>query len=179
MPTTAVLNDRITRIATKVREKAIRLNPPLSEDAVLRFESEHGISLPGGYRAFLIHIGNGGQGPTEYGWAALGDAADDMRGNEFSVWTELPYLSQLFPFTKPWVWENDEVSDEGIETQINHGCIYVGNDGCGAYWFLIVTGAERGNMWMICGEGMQPTSPKRDFLQWFEDWLDGPPEAGT
>ena len=41
------------------------------------------------------------------------------------------------------------------------------------YWFVIVTGPERGNVWMICGEGIQPTAPKRDFLQWYEEWLDG------
>jgi hypothetical protein len=40
-------------------------------------------------------------------------------------------------------------------------------------WILIVTGPERGNIWFKCGEGIQPTSPKRDFLRWFEDWLDG------
>jgi hypothetical protein len=96
-----------------------------------------------------------------------------MRDNEIRVWTELPYVAQPFPFTKAWVWENDEISAEGSFEQVNHGCIYIGNDGCGMYWLLIVTGAERGNMWMICGEGMQPTSPKRDFLTWFEEWLDG------
>jgi hypothetical protein len=41
------------------------------------------------------------------------------------------------------------------------------------YWCVIVTGPERGNVWMISDEGIQPTAPKRDFLQWYEDWLDG------
>jgi hypothetical protein len=40
-------------------------------------------------------------------------------------------------------------------------------------WVLIVTGPERGNIWFKCGEGITPTIPKRDFLRWFEDWLDG------
>jgi hypothetical protein len=26
---------------------------------------------------------------------------------------------------------------------------------------------------MIAGEGIQPACPKRDFLTWYEDWLDG------
>jgi hypothetical protein len=29
------------------------------------------------------------------------------------------------------------------------------------------------NVWMISGEGVQPACPKRDFLTWYEDWLDG------
>jgi hypothetical protein len=51
-------------------------------------------------------------------------------------------------------------------------------------WHLIVTGAERGNVWMLCGEGVVPQDPNRDFLTWYEDWLDGvknwlvPPEKG-
>jgi len=40
-------------------------------------------------------------------------------------------------------------------------------------WHLIVKGPETGNIWWICGEGIQPTAPKRSFLRWFEDWLDG------
>jgi hypothetical protein len=41
------------------------------------------------------------------------------------------------------------------------------------YWHLIVAGPERGNVWTLSSEGIQPTAPKRDFLTWYEDWLDG------
>ena len=40
-------------------------------------------------------------------------------------------------------------------------------------WHLIVNGPERGIPWMLCGEGIQPVCPKRTFVQWYEDWLDG------
>jgi len=40
-------------------------------------------------------------------------------------------------------------------------------------WHLIVTGPDRGVPWMLAGEGIQPLCPKRTFLQWYEDWLDG------
>jgi hypothetical protein len=166
-------DDRIRRTAQKVRDRGVRLGPPLSEEELRRFEDRHGISLPADYRSFLLHIGNGGEGPPEYGIAALGGSADDMRGEEVRLWSELPTVRERFPFTKPWVWEDGELSDEGTKDQISNGCIYVGNDGCGMYWYVIVTGPERANMWMICGEGMEPTEPKRDFLRWYEDWLDG------
>jgi hypothetical protein len=40
-------------------------------------------------------------------------------------------------------------------------------------WHLIVTGPDRGSIWWITGEGMQHTFPKRDFLTWYIDWLEG------
>jgi hypothetical protein len=66
-----------------------------------------------------------------------------------------------------------EKSDEGDEEQIAWGGICLGTDGCGMYWHLIVTGPERGMPWMLAGEGIQPLCPKRPFLQWYEDRLDG------
>jgi hypothetical protein len=173
MPPTTAIPDRVARIAQKSRDRRVRLGAPLSEDEVRRFEQRHGVSLPESFRSFLLQIGNGGAGPPEYGLAALGEPAHDMRAEEARLWSELPHVREPFPFTKPWVWEEGDLSEEGTSGQIRHGCIYVGNDGCGMYWYVIVTGPERGNVWMICGEGMQPTSPKRDFLQWYEDWLDG------
>jgi hypothetical protein len=173
MPTAAARSERLARVARKVADRGVRLGGPLSEDAVCVFEARHRIALPDAFRSFLLHIGNGGTGPPAYGLAALGEVSNDMRGEEARVWTELPYVAEPFPFTKTWVWEDGEPSDEGIREEVRCGSVYAGNDGCGMYWFVIVTGPERGNVWMICGEGIQPTIPKRDFLQWYEDWLDG------
>ena len=107
-----------------------------------------------------------------------------MTEDERRVWSSLELLDQEFPFTEAWVWEGEQGmwdsarqnwSKEGIaKLALTHrGNICIGNDGCGQYWHLIVTGAERGNMWLFCGEGVTPTIPKREFLRWYEDWLDG------
>jgi hypothetical protein len=165
--------ERVARIAEKVRGRGLRLGAPLSEEEVSQFERRHEVALPEGYREFLLRVGNGGVGPPAYDVAALGEAAGDMRGEEARVCRELPHVREPFPFTRPWCWEEGDLSDEGTREQVGHGVIYVGNDGCGMYWYVVVTGPERGNVWMICGEGTQPTAPKRDFLQWYEDWLDG------
>jgi hypothetical protein len=174
------LGDRMARIADKVRDRGVQLGPRLTEDEIRRFEGQHGVSLPEGYRSFLLHVGNGGPGPG-YGMAALGEVYA-MHAERARIWTQLPYVREPFPFTKPWVWDNDEVSEEGTDEHLCHGSIYVGHDGCAMYWHLIVTGQERGNMWLISGEGMVPATPNREFAQWYEDWLDGPdfqPPAAT
>jgi hypothetical protein len=176
MPTNSLTADRIARIADKVRARADQFGPPLSEDRVCGFERLHGIVLPEGFRAFITQIGDGAFGPPHYGWVPLGHAARDMRPDEAKIWRDLPYVRRPFPFTVTWVWEGGDVSAEGTLQQRNDGLIYLGTDGCGMNWFLVVTGPERGNVWWICGEGMQPTAPKRDFLQWIEDWLDGTTE---
>lgn len=48
-----------------------RLNPPALEKTIATFETHFGVSLPEGYRNFLLWIGNGGAGPF-YGLYSLG-----------------------------------------------------------------------------------------------------------
>lgn len=155
---------QLKRILAKAQEKAIDLNAVARASDVLSFEQKHGISLPQSYREFLLNVGNGGDGPPCCGLNALDDHEQTADGAA---------LQQVFPFTSPWIWENGELSDEGTREQVGRGSICIGEDGCGAYWHLIVTGPERGNPWLIALEGIQPTAPKRGFLQWYEDWLDG------
>lgn len=47
-----------------------QLNPPASEETIAAFETRFGISLPEGYRDFLLRMGNGGAGPF-YGLYSL------------------------------------------------------------------------------------------------------------
>lgn len=164
---------QLKRIQRKLIARQISLDTPLSANELREFERLHGISLPDGYRNFLLTIGNGGSGPPSYGLAKLGEVARDMQPEQQAYWSQLPMVRQVFPFTNCWVWENNETSDEGKTEDVEKGSIYIGNDGCGMYWHLVVTGPDRGIPWMMCGEGIQPVSPKRDFLQWYEDWLDG------
>lgn len=165
--------ERIKRVSKKLLDRRVQLGETLTEYKVSEFEDEHAIVLPDAYREFLLLIGNGGEGPPDYGCAKLGGVAEDMTANQQFMWSALPDIDEPFPFTSPWIWENGSDSDEGTRNEIHHGSLYIGNDGCGQYWHLIVTGPERGNVWQLCGVGIAPTSPKRDYLQWYEDWLDG------
>src|SRR5208283_4634322 len=51
------------------------LFPRLTEKAVSAFEKKWRITLPAGYRQFLIELGNGGAGPS-YGVFKLGEEGD-------------------------------------------------------------------------------------------------------
>jgi hypothetical protein len=103
----------------------------------------------------------------------LGELPNDLSPVEQAEWAAPGRLAQTFPFAKPWVWETGGTSDEGGRNASRFGTICIGNDGCAMYWHLVVTGPDRGGIWRLCGEGMQPTEPRRDFLHWYEDWLDG------
>ncbi len=164
---------RTDRIREKVGARHLDVGVPLPEHTVAVFEQRHGIRLPDSYREFLLSIGNGGSGPPEYGLMKLGETPKDLPRDEAKVWSELPRVRQPFPFTQAWVWEDGELSLEGLSNQVNCGSLCLGTDGCGMYWHLVVSGPERGNVWMLSGEGIQPTNPKRDFLEWYEAWLDG------
>lgn len=166
------MEQQLARIQNKIALRGLEMNPAAPESEVVAYEAKHGITLPADYRLFITTIGNGGQGPPFHGLAALGTTGEDMSVSECSFWSSLPRVRQPFPFTKAWVWEEGEPSEEGTEDQVTHGSIYIGNDGCGMYWHLIITGPERGIPWNLCGEGIQPLCPRRNFLQWYEDWLD-------
>ena len=156
---------QLDRIRQKISSKGLRLNPPASLEAVVAFESKHGVALPQGYRDFVTQIGDGGVGPLLYGMVPFGDLAGDAAA--------LANIRKPFPFTRAWVWEAGEVSDEGTEEQILNGSLCLGEDGCGMMWHLIVTGLDAGIPWALTDVGIGHVVPKRDFLQWYEDWLDG------
>jgi hypothetical protein len=103
----------LLEIKGKIRNPGKRLSPPLSETDVAEFEAKHDITLPEPYRRFLLEVGNGGDGPPYYGLAPLGSGAASSYKPETEYWQQLPDVGKPFPFTKPWIWECGEVSDEG------------------------------------------------------------------
>lgn len=40
-----------------------------------------------------------------------------------------------------------------VEEVWNHGSVLLGDDGCGMYWYLIVSGEMRGHIWLIMMDG--------------------------
>ncbi|SAM05336.1 hypothetical protein [Absidia glauca] len=78
-------------------DHGVRFAPPLSAQALEKFECEHTVRLPEDYRFFLTLIGNGGQsGPCFEGVLPLG--VFPFTSNPESLLNNLP---DLFPFTEP------------------------------------------------------------------------------
>ncbi|MEX3107004.1 SMI1/KNR4 family protein [Streptomyces niveiscabiei] len=135
---------------------------PLGWEEVRRFEEAHGVVLPEPFRTLVAEIADGSfQGPPEYGWVGLAESAEGQR------------LAVPFPLTEMWVWEEDpDAVVEGIEGVVHHGSLNLGTDGCGMDWHLVVTGPQRGRVWLITGEGAMPHS-RPGFIDWVRQWVAG------
>ncbi len=156
------------------------LAPPLGWDAVRAFEAEHGVVLPEPYRTFVAEICDGaGSGPPGYGLLPLaglpGDWEDDGAERD---------LARDFPLAELWYWDGDPRPAEEIDPLVDpifgHGSIVLGTDGCGMNWHLVVTGPQRGQIWLITGEGAMPhgasfglTAAEAGFAGWVEHWAAG------
>ncbi len=152
------------QVKSKITEKGYTLHDPLSESQIRAFEVKHEIKLPQDYRDFITKIGCGGDGPPDYNL------------DPFDIDEDFPNLSKPFPFTTHWIWELGDESNEGGMEDLNSGNICLGTDGCGVDWYIIVSGPQRGKIWMISGEGIQPLFPSRTFSEWYAAWLDGETE---
>ena len=84
---------------------------------------------------------------------------------------DIEKVKKEFPYTEYWVWEDEE---EDVDLgEVGNGNIELMDLGDGQTWNIIVTGKERGQMWIFSDVGIEPCAPKRDFLSWYESWLDG------
>jgi hypothetical protein len=172
------------------------LNEPLSEQALAEFEAQHGVRLPEDYRWFLSTVGNGGAGPY-YGLFALGEVDD---GVGITAWKEndgfVGHLSAPFPHLAAWndlAGKPEETSPESAELEaefeafegryfsVRHvdGAIPICHLGCGLRIWLVISGPERGHLWLDRRpdyEGLSPlvsgSGARRRFLDWYAEWID-------
>lgn len=170
------------------------LEPPLSEAQVLAFEGEHGVVLPTDYRRFLLEVGSAGVGPG-YGLNPLGDMQHLNR-------EKLPanFLAAPFPLIESFPEDSDSDESKSEDTSLDKwvtGAFCLSHWGCGMYDLLVVSGVERGHIWMddrTNDAGVFPVAPNREhfgesqeevfvftaaegeertrFLDWYEWWLD-------
>lgn len=146
-----------------------RLNPPIRETDLLRFEGKLGFLLPSDYRTFLLDIGNGPMGPY-YGLTPL------------DLGRDLEPLRITFPFTREQaacaaagpgcvgLTFADDGHDEG-------GYLHLCEVGCGIYCLLVIKGEAHGCVWVssdVCELqlAMDGHDTHRAFLDWYEEWLD-------
>jgi hypothetical protein len=88
------MEEQLSRIQRKVREQGKWLNPCLHESSIADFERKHGVRIPEEYRAFLLHVGNGGAGPPGFGLVRLGEIADDFTPGQKKLWSDFPKIAE-------------------------------------------------------------------------------------
>ncbi|MEU8850644.1 SMI1/KNR4 family protein [Streptomyces sp. NPDC048564] len=137
-----------------------RLADPLSEANVAEAEAQWGVSLPADYRAFLLEVGAGGAGPF-YGLTTL------SRTDAGWLWSDpgggTVHERLRFPF--PDV-------EESVRAQAEHE--RKEPVGCGYFHWLVVSGPQRGQVWLDERPGDGRFSPHGHvgFADWYLDWVE-------
>ncbi|WP_198042118.1 SMI1/KNR4 family protein [Kitasatospora azatica] len=181
---------------------AFQLEPPLSEAEVAAAEDELGVSLPATYRTFLLEVGAGGAGPyygifplrhDGRGWHWIDDSGirsdNALLGQAFPSATERARWAEELDAREPV--EEDFPNDqsylaafrswdaewETLHAAMTAGAIRLNHHGCGYYTWLVVTGPERGSLWIDLRAADGPIKPlsagpnRVDFRDWYLDWL--------
>jgi hypothetical protein len=156
-----------------------QLNEPLLESEVDAFESKYNVELPADYRAFLIHVGNGGAGPYHglFGMTGLSTLFDDYESQVRWMSADCLLHDDLPRDDDDWIvamggtdWEDRWDRDEWHPYQ---GTFVLSEVGCGYYYVVLLNGRCRGR---VCGVSLDFVAPlfpaKKTFLDWYEAWLD-------
>ncbi|MBF4484259.1 SMI1/KNR4 family protein [Flavobacterium sp. CSZ] len=165
------------------------LGETANSDQILKFEKDYNLELPEDYKAFLLHIGNGGisyadsaAGPG-YGIYPLGKNVD-----EFISENAKQYLKEdckLYPEMTDDFWadlnknieEDDDISTEDFEVELGKifsGLLPVGTQGCTYYYALVLNGEFKGRIVNVDSDRQKPYFAfESNFLDWYERWLDG------
>jgi len=149
---------------------------------VSEFEKQHKIELPEFYREFILHFGSQGCGPgyglLNFNKAVLGTPSSPNESDKIK-------LSNNFKFKSKWNieykdgdygnWEKEYFGVNWID-----GSMRISHQGCGYYTILIVSGSEKGYVWLdarASDEGIFPIDnykgeAKTTFGEWYINWLD-------
>ncbi|MFI9170858.1 SMI1/KNR4 family protein [Streptomyces lincolnensis] len=175
-----------------------RLADPLSEAEVSEAEAQWGVSLPADYRAFLLEVGAGGAGPgyglttlsrSDAGWVwsdpGGGTVHERLRvpfpGGEESVRAQVeherkePVESDFADETafdvayRAWLKDDERLSDWFLS-----GAVCLSHEGCGYFHWLVVSGPQRGQVWIDerAGDGRLSPLGQLGFADWYLDWVE-------
>ncbi|MER8220646.1 SMI1/KNR4 family protein [Streptomyces sp. NPDC094143] len=130
-----------------------RLGPRSGEARIAAFEFEHRVGLPEPYRQFLLHIGGSGAGPF-YGLRGLGAALFTLREGT------APGAPRGF--------------DQASGAEDGNLYLHIVEMGCADLCLLALTGSLAGRVVIGNKDGYwgPNVSSARDFLAWYERWLD-------
>jgi hypothetical protein len=168
------------------------LQPVLTDPEVRAVEAQWAVQFPDDYRTFLVEIGRGGAGPA-YGifplvlaegvWRWEGDGGDLVSQPQ-----------KPFPYSAAWndafrereddededsYWAEHDAWGEAVywKPEKTHGAVCLCHEGCAMRDWLVVTGPERGHIWIddrANDEGLMPRNMKGQrvtFSSWYMHWL--------
>lgn len=155
----------LDRIKEEVKRQNKQLGPVLSEEEICAFEQTHQITLPEGYRRFLLEAGDGGY--------MFGTHHRGYRFLPLGVKRRVENYAEPFRYQDYWAdWENLEDGEEPpLGNPFTGGTLELIDIGCGQTFELVITGPCRGEVWHFSEMGVQPCCQRQDFLGWFERWL--------
>ncbi|MCC9019440.1 SMI1/KNR4 family protein [Flavobacterium lipolyticum] len=160
----------------------------VNKDKILAFEKEYDVQLPEDYRAFLVHVGNGGisyensaAGPG-YGIFPFGENVDEFVSENAKKYLKEDCKLDLTMSDSFWedlnriIEENDEISNEDFYAELGKifsGLLPIGTQGCTYYYALVLNGEWKGRIVNVDIERQKPFFVfESNFLDWYERWLD-------
>ncbi|PAX52673.1 SMI1/KNR4 family protein [Brunnivagina elsteri] len=175
------------------------INPCLSEGEIQEFESNFQVKLPYEFRNFVLKIANGIVGP---GYGFLGLNIDNLMELKSS---ESDFFAQSFCLQDEWndldllQESNGSKASAYFDQKFIQGSIAIAEYGCGIQARLVISGEERGNIWIDdrtneggiypltshCAaffhddpemdtymyESVEETKEALSFYEWYENWL--------
>ena len=131
------------------RSHRFRPAPTISRRALEAFEAKHDVRLPSDYREHVLHVGNGGVGPS-YGLLPVADpdgvfAQTFLARSTDAKWTQPAHLD----------------FDGGTFELCHHGCA--------DYSYLVVRGETAGSVWSG-GDGRAMHREADSFAEWYRSW---------
>ncbi len=163
------------------------LNKPADSERIENFELEYSVSLPECYRAFLEHVGNGGNGYRNsgagpfYGLFPLGIGVEELlySNPEEHLGKECiltPEMDQETWHRLTDLLEQEDISDHDYHREINKlyaGVLPIGSQGCSYLQGIVLNGTHKGRVVNLNMDLEIPRFAKGDnFLDWYEKWLD-------
>ena len=161
--------------------------PVITEKEVKSFETKYGITLPEGYRRFILEIADGAIGGYMSSIIPLGYIFP-MPGDKSTQFLHFSNIGKEFPFEYPWMPHGDIIDKykpfrytypREMSDLKKNGSLIIENDGCGEYWNLIITGPQRGKVWRFVTGDILPCIPSMDFIEWFETIHEGKDPIST
>ncbi|CAI2767649.1 SMI1_KNR4 domain-containing protein [Flavobacterium collinsii] len=166
-----------------------KIGKTISKDQIVNFETEYDLELPEDYKAFLLHIGNGGisyensaAGPS-YGIFPFGKNLEEFVysnpkkcfGQECRIYPKMS--DEFWAELTQNIEENDGISQEDFDEELGKmfaGILPIASQGCAYYYGLVLNGEFKGRVVNIDIDRQKPFFTfESNFLNWYERWLDG------